>query len=78
VVEGGRELRVEHDSRAGTALLDGVVLVPLAGANVLMLDVGEQEVTVAATATVKRYTGRDAVEAAMAQSAEVAAFVGVW
>lgn len=36
VVEGGRELRVDYDSRAGTALLDGVVLVPLADANVML------------------------------------------
>jgi hypothetical protein len=76
IVAGGRELRVDHDPRAGTALLDGVVLVQLAGANVLMLDVGEQEVTVAGTATIPRYASRDAVEAAIASSAEVAAFVG--
>jgi hypothetical protein len=66
-------LRVEHDPRAATALLDAVVLVPLAGANV---DFGEHAVTVAGTATIARYRAPDAVEAAMAQSAAVAAFVG--
>ena len=78
VVEGGRELRVEHDIEVGTVRLDGVVLLELAGANVLMLDVGEREVTVSGTATVPRFTVPDAVEAAKAASADVAAFVGVW
>jgi len=75
IVAGGRELHVDQDTQAGTALVDGVVLVQLAGANVLMLDVGEQQVTVAGTATIAPYAGSDAVEAAIAQSPVVAAFV---
>jgi hypothetical protein len=78
-VEGGRELRVEHDIEAETVRLNGAArVVELAGANVLMLDVGEHEARVAGTATIPRFAVPDAVEAAKAASGEVAAFVGSW
>jgi len=77
VVESSRELRVEHDTELGTVRLDGIALVELGGANVLLLDVGEQEVTVSGMATIPPFAAPDAVEAAKAASADIAAFVGV-
>jgi len=73
-----RDLRVVCDPKAGTAQVVDGPLVQLNGANVLMLDVGERDVMVAGTATVDpRYThpNDDPIEAVIARSPEVAAFV---
>ena len=79
VVAGGRELRVAFDSRAGTVAVQGAAPRPLGGANVLMLRVDQQDVRVEGMATVDpRYAHLgDPVEAAIARSTDVAAFVGV-
>jgi hypothetical protein len=78
ITVGDRELRVVFDAKAGTAQVVDGPLVQLNGANVLMLDVGERDVRVAGTATVdSRYThpDEDPIEAVIARSPEVAAFV---
>lgn len=78
VVTGGRELRVVFDRRAGSAAVQNAAPLTLGGANVLMLDVDEETVRVEAVATVEPRYARltDPFEAAIARSAEVAAFVG--
>jgi len=78
-VQGRRDLRVEHDIQTDTVRIDDATkAVRLAGANVLMLDVDEREVRVAGMAAIPRFEIPDAVEAAKAASADVAAFVGSW
>jgi hypothetical protein len=76
IVAGERELRVVFDPQKGTVLVDGVIL-PLNGANVLMLDVEETGVRVVGLASVPRYSSpADAVDTAwMARSPSVAAFL---
>lgn len=78
VVDGGRELRVVFDPRTGSVAVQGAAPLPLDGANVLMLDVDAQTVRVEGMATVEpRYAHlADPVEAAIARSVEVAAFIG--
>jgi hypothetical protein len=79
VVNGGRELEVVFNRRAGTVAVQGGAPLHLNGANVLMLDVDSQTVRVEGLATVEPRYARltDPVEAAIARSAEVAAFIGV-
>ena len=76
---GGRELRVVFNPRAGSVAVQDAAPLPLDGADVLMLDVDAQTVRVEGMATVEPRFARlaDPVDAAIARSAEVAAFVGV-
>lgn len=76
ILVGDRELRVEFDPQVGTALVDGV-LVPLNGANVLMLDVEETRVRLEGLATVEPRIAHfdDPVDTVMGRSPGVAAFV---
>ena len=76
---GDRELRLEFDRQAGTARVVNGPRVDLKGANVLMLEVGEHDVTVSGTATVDpRYSSvpvPDPIAIVVSRSAKVAAFV---
>ena len=78
IVADGRELRVVFDPQQATVLVNGVI-VPLDGANVLMLDVEETGVRVEGLASVEpRYSSpADVVETVMARSTRVAAFVSI-
>lgn len=78
VVTGGRELRVVFDRRAGSVAVQEAASVLLDGTNVLMLDVDAETVRVEGLATVEPRYSRlsDPVEAAIARSPKVAAFVG--
>jgi hypothetical protein len=75
-VAGGREFRVEHNRQQGTVVVDGTV-VPLEGANVLMLDVEDTRVRVSGLATVDPRFPRpgDPAQMVMARSPTVMAFV---
>ena len=78
IVVDDRELRVLFDPQAGTAQIVNGPLVQLNGANVLMLDVGQSEVTVAGMAMVEPRYPRDPgdpIPGVIARSPEVAAFV---
>jgi hypothetical protein len=79
ITVGDRELRLEFDRQAGTARVVNGPLVELKGANVLMLEVGEHDVTVSGTATVNpRYSSYpvpDPIATVVSRSAKVAEFV---
>lgn len=79
IVAGNREFSVQFDPQADTARLRDGTLVPLKGANVLLLDVGEQDVTVVGAVSVDARHRTDMNENLMTllieQSPEVAAFV---
>ncbi len=79
VVDGGRELRILFNRRAGSVAVQDAAPLPLDGANVLMLDVDAHTVRAEGMATVEPRYARlaDPVAVAIARSAEVAAFVRV-
>jgi hypothetical protein len=78
IVVADRDLHVRFDPHAGTARVGNGPVVRLNGANVLMLEVGKADVTVAGTAMVDpRYSsdpGNDPMATLIARSPEVAAF----